>query len=117
MTTQKEMDVILITVLESIIRVCDLTTSGNVSHNISTIKCKCRDMLRFYKENPVSPWHSFIEGDIPPYNKTCLFNCDGVLYIGFVRGDDSLYLEHNLEIHLTINNIDYWMEVPKLPEE
>lgn len=75
------------------------------------------DGANWADEHPKSPWHSFIDGDIPPYNKTCLFNCDGIIYIGFVRGDDSLYLEYNLEIHLNINDIDYWMEIPEVPKE
>ena len=75
------------------------------------------DGANWADEHPVNPWHSFIDGDIPPYNKTCLFNCDGITYIGFVRRDNSLYLKHNLEFHLNINDIDYWMEIPELSKE
>lgn len=49
----KEMDETFIATLESISQVCDRTTSGNVSHNIATIKCKCRDMLQFYNKYKV----------------------------------------------------------------
>ena len=49
----KEMDETFIATLESISQVCDKTTSGNVSHNIATIKCKCRDMLQFYNKYKV----------------------------------------------------------------
>lgn len=46
----KRMCELFIYTLNSILRVCDETTSGNVSHNIATIKCKCRDMLEYYEE-------------------------------------------------------------------
>ena len=36
MTTQKEIDNTFIATLESIIGVCEKTTSGNVSHNVAT---------------------------------------------------------------------------------
>jgi hypothetical protein len=65
MTTQKEIDEMFIGILENISEICDKTTSGNVSHNIATIKYKCRDMLQFYKVYPVSHWHSVKEGDLP----------------------------------------------------
>lgn len=65
MTTQKEIDEMFIGILESISEICDKTTSGNISHNIATIKYKCRDMLQFYKENTASPWHSVADGDFP----------------------------------------------------
>lgn len=72
---------------------------------------------RWADEHPVCPWHSVKDGDIPPFNKACLFNCNGTVYIGFVRGDESLYLEKNLDLSLSINDIDYWMEISKLPTE
>lgn len=68
-------------------------------------------------EHPANPWHSVKDGDLPPFNKVCLFNCDGTTYIGFVRGDESLYLENDLYLSLSINDINYWMEVPELPTE
>ena len=40
MTTQKEIDEMFIGILENISEICDKTTTGNVSHNIATIKCK-----------------------------------------------------------------------------
>ena len=46
--TQKEMNATFISTLEGIKSVCEKTTSGNVSHNIATIKCKCTDMLQFF---------------------------------------------------------------------
>ena len=53
MTTQKEIDKIFIDTLESVVQMCEKTTSGNVSHNIATIKCKCRDMLQSKVSHPL----------------------------------------------------------------
>nr|DAT24303.1 MAG TPA: hypothetical protein [Bacteriophage sp.] len=49
----KEMDETFIATLDNISQVCDKTTSGNVSHNIATIKCRCREMLQFYNKYKV----------------------------------------------------------------
>lgn len=46
----KEMYEIFIGTLNSILQVCDKTTTGNVYHDIATIKCKCKDMLAFYEK-------------------------------------------------------------------
>lgn len=74
MTTQKEIDEAFIATLEGILNICDKTTSGNVSHNIATIKGKCRNMLQFYEEFPVSPWHSVADGDLPKLDTVVLIN-------------------------------------------
>lgn len=49
MINQKEMDDMFIATLESIIQVCSLITSGNVSHYVPSIKGKCQSMIQFYK--------------------------------------------------------------------
>ena len=117
MTTQKEIDEMFINLLKSISQICDKTTSGNVSHNIATIKCKCRDMLQFYKENPVSSWYSIADGDLPQVNKQCLFSYEGNIYIGYRCITDDVFLEDVPSLSLTVNDFDYWMEIPKLPTE
>lgn len=76
MTTQKEIDKMFIGILENISEICDKTTTGNVSHNIATIKYKCRDMLQFYKKYPATLWHSVKEGDLPQVDTDCLFSHD-----------------------------------------
>lgn len=115
MTTQKEIDEMFIGLLGSISQICNKTTYVNLSRNIAAIKGKCIDLLQFYKKYPANPWHSVKDGDLPPFNKPCLFNCNGTTYIGFVRGDESLYLENNLDLSLSINDINYWMEIHELP--
>ena len=117
MITQEKMDDIFISTLESIIQVCSLITSGNVAHYIPSIKGHCQEMIGFYKDNPISSWHSIVDIDLPPTNKNCLFYYQGNVYIGFVRGDLSLFLYNNLDLHLYIHDIDYWMKIPELPKE
>lgn len=117
MTTQKEIDEMLINLLKSISQICDKTTSGNVSHNIATIKCKCRDMLQFYKENPVCSWHSVADGDLPEVDKECLLSFQGAFYIGFMRANKSVFLEDEGNFFTDINDIEYWMEIPELPND
>lgn len=117
MTTQKEIDEMLINLLKSISQICDKTTSGNVSHNIATIKCKCRDMLQFYKKYPVSPWHSVKDGELPQVGKVCMFGYQGKLYNGFMYKDGALYFDDEFSPMLDINELDYWMEIPELPTE
>ena len=48
--TQKEMNATFIATLEGIKSVCEKTTSGNVSHNVATIRCKCIEMLQFFED-------------------------------------------------------------------
>lgn len=48
--TQNEMNDIFITTLKAIKSVCEKTTSGNVSHNVAIIRCKCIEMLQFFDE-------------------------------------------------------------------
>lgn len=114
MTTQKEIDKMFIGILENISEICDKTTTGNVSHNIATIKYKCRDMLQFYKKYPATLWHSVKEGDLPQVDTDCLFSHDGKLIdMGYMREDRSISFAPLLDI----DDVDYWMEIPKLPTE
>lgn len=46
----EEMNETFIATLENILQICDKMNTDNVSHNIATIKCKCREMLLFYKK-------------------------------------------------------------------
>ena len=53
--TQEEMNTTFIATLEGIKSVCEKMTSGNVSHNVATIRCKCLEMLQFFEE-----WNKYI---------------------------------------------------------
>ena len=117
MTTQKEIEEMFIGLLENIFQICDKTTSGNVSHNIATIKCKCRDMLQFYKKYPANPWHSVKDGELPQAGKVCMFGYQGKLYKGFMYKDGALHFDDEFSPMLDINELDYWMEMPELPTE
>ena len=48
--TQKEMNDTFIAAFEGIKGVCDKITTGNVSHNVATIRCKCTEMLQFFED-------------------------------------------------------------------
>lgn len=120
--TQKEMDETFIATLESIIGVCDKTTSGNVSHNIATIKGKCRNMLQFYKEFPANSWHSVADGDLPKEPKgDCIIP---PFLVAFRSGDvyPAYYEEDAMgnlvfyDVTESIINAEYWMEIPQLPK-
>lgn len=117
MTTQKEIEEMFIGLLENISQICDKTTSGNVSHNIATIKYKCRDMLQFYKQYPVTLWHSVREGELPQAGKNCIFSYQGKLYKGSMYEDGALHFEDEFSPMLDINEVDYWMEIPELPKK
>jgi hypothetical protein len=117
MTTQKEIDEMFIGILENISQICDKTTSGNVSHNIATIKYKCRDMLQFYKQYPVTLWHSVKAGELPQVGKVCMFGYQGKLHKGFMYKDGALHFDDEFSPMLDINDVNYWMEIPEVPTE
>ena len=48
--TQKEMNDTFIAAFEGIKGVCEKITTGNVSHNVATIRCKCVEMLQFFED-------------------------------------------------------------------
>lgn len=116
MITQKKMDEIFISTLEGIRQNCDLITSGNVAHYIPSIKWHCQEMIGFYKENPVNPWHSIDDGDLPPNNTYCLFPSSidefevGYIQNGYVHFNDT-------EKPCPLKDMKYWMEIPKLPKK
>lgn len=131
MTTQKEIDEMFIGILENISKICDKTTSGNVSHNIATIKYKCRDMLQFYKQYPVTHWHSVKEGDLPnvdEYNSGAVNDKLFVVKTTDGKKDIANFLEWFDEECCTYRydffdasdcpiNVDYWIEIPKSPTD
>ena len=53
--TQEEMNDTFIAAFEGIKSVCEKMTSGNVSHNVAIIRCKCVQMLQFFEE-----WNKYI---------------------------------------------------------
>lgn len=128
MTTQKEIDEMLINLLESISQICDKTTSGNVSHNIATIKCKCRDMLQFYKKYPANPWHSVADGDFPKGIKN---DSECMSFIVKTKGGNQYFAYYTSwldEEYRAIRHdffdecdclldVEYWMKIPELPTE
>ena len=115
MTTQEEIDVMFASLLESIFQICSKTTFANVSRNVETIKGEYRDMLQFCKNHHKNPWHSIADGDLPEVDKRCLLSFQGAFYIGFRRANDSVFLEDECSFFTDIYDIEYWMEIPELP--
>ncbi len=122
MTTQKEIDKIFIDTLESVVQMCEKTTSGNVSHNIATIKCKCRDMLQFYKENPVNPWHSVADGDFPlkvkNNNSRIEFSVEVLVRLDKNRIASGRYYYTYKSWYVGLQRVypTHWMEMSELPK-
>lgn len=123
MITQNEMDDTFITILKSILQICEKTTSGNVSHNIATIKCKCRDMLQFYKENPVNPWHSVADGDFPPESENndsgIKFSVEVLVQLDKNRLALGRYYYSYKSWYVGVQRVypTHWMKIPELPTE
>ena len=70
-----------------------------------------------YEGATASPWHSVADGDLPKLNVDCLFVYDEKLIDkGFMREDKSISLDSEFAPLIDINDVDYWMEIPKLPE-
>ena len=122
MVNQKEIDETFVATIESILQICDKTTSGNVSHNIATIKCKCRDMLQFYKENPVNPWHSVADGDFPPKTNNnssrIKFSVEVLVRLDKNRLASGRYYYSYKSWYVGLQRVypTHWMEMPELPK-
>lgn len=70
-----------------------------------------------YEGATASPWHKVADGDLPKVAKDCIFRCKGICIQGFMCWNKSLSLEGEPDSALCIYDIDYWMEIPKLPSE
>lgn len=116
--TNNEMNEVFVFTLKSILSVCNKTTSGNVSHNIATIKCKCRDMIDLYSRHPTTPWHSVADGDEPLSYVDCLFSYgEGLIDKGFMLDNRCVHLDGEFSPMLDIEDVKYWIEIPQLPTQ
>lgn len=122
MVNQKEIDETFVATIESILQICDKTTSGNVSHNIATIKCKCRDMLQFYKNCPANGWHSVADGDFPPEsennNSRIKFSVEVLVRLDKNRLASGRYYYSYKSWYIGLQRVypTHWMEMPELPK-
>ena len=128
MTTQEEIDELFIDTLEGIIQRCEKITPANVAHYVIPIKGVCQSMIQFYKENPVTPWHSVKDGDLPKAGNN---NGEDISFIVktkggkqhiacFVKWLDEEYRTYRydfLDNSDCLLDVDYWMEIPKLPTQ
>ena len=116
MIYQKEIDDMFINILENISQICDRTSSGNITHNINTIKCKCRDMLSFYKKYPVSYWHSVADGDLPKEQRDYICDDGYSTRIGWFDTSDNQFYDSYPRSDEKLK-VKYWMKISKLPDE
>lgn len=64
----------------------------------------------------ISPWHSVADGDLPPNNTYCLFpSIIDKVEVGYIQNG---YVHFNdTEKPCPLKDMEYWMEIPKLPTE
>ena len=74
------------------------------------------DGAEWADRHPASLWHSVVGGDLPQVNKDVLFSNQGYVHVGYMREDKSISSNDEHVPLLDINDIDYWMEIPKLPK-
>ena len=122
MVYQKEIDEAFVATIESILQICEKTTSGNVSHNIATIKCKCRDMLQFYKNHPANSWHSVADGDFPlkakNNNSRIEFSVEVLVRLDKNRLASGRYYYAYKSWYVGLQRVypTHWIEMPELPK-
>lgn len=116
MTSQTEMNEMFVNVLEDISQLCGRLLTGNISYNISIIRCKCKDMLDFYKKYPVSPWHKVADGDLPKEHGDYICHDGYGTRIGWFNTSDKRFYDSYSRLDEEIE-LKYWMEVPNLPSE
>lgn len=75
------------------------------------------DGAKWADRYPKSPWHSIADGDLPEVDKRCLLSFQGAFYIGFMCANKSVFLEDEESFFTDIYDIEYWMEIPKLPTD
>lgn len=90
---------------------------GYFNVDLDDVEIGFMDGAEWADEHPINPWHSIADGDLPEVNKRCLLNIEGSNYIGFRCVTEHVFLEDTPSLSLTINDFDYWMEIPKLPTD
>ena len=91
-------------------------TTPNPIQTRPTILGTFKTGVKWADEHPASPWHSVADGNIPKVDTDCLFAYEGVIDKGYMREDRSLSLDSEFAPLLDIDDVDYWMEIPKLPK-
>ena len=91
-------------------------TDGGVTGDLNTSRDDFMKGAEWADKHPASPWHSVADGNIPKVDTDCLFAYEGVIDKGYMREDRSLSLDSEFAPLLDIDDVDYWMEIPKLPK-
>ena len=90
---------------------------GYFNVDLDDVEIGFMDGAEWADEHPINPWHSIADGDLPQVDKRCLLSFQGGFYIGFRCASNSIFLEDEDSLFLDIYDIDYWMEIPKLPTD
>ena len=66
-------------------------------------------------KHPANFWHRVADGDLPTSYDECLFaNKNGNVDIGYMLDNEAIISNKNIAI--CIEEVEYWAEIPKLPE-
>ena len=91
-------------------------TDGGCTGDLNTGRDDFMEGAEWADAHPANPWHNIADGDLPPNNTYCLFLIYGEhMEQGYVRDGDVFF--DSTEKPWAFKNLDYWMEIPKLPSE
>lgn len=68
-----------------------------------------------YEGATANPWHSVADGDLPQNNTYCFFSI-GINEIEIGHVMDGCVHFNSTEKPWILKDMDYWMEIPKLPK-
>lgn len=63
-----------------------------------------------------SHWHKVVDGDLPTSYVRCLLANHKGMCVGYMLDNEGIILDSGNSFASTIDEVDYWMEIPELPE-
>lgn len=63
-----------------------------------------------------SHWHKVVDGDLPTSYVRCLLANHKGMCVGYMLDNEGIILDSGDSFASTIDEVDYWMEIPELPE-
>ena len=91
-------------------------TDGGCTGDLNTGRDDFMEGAEWADTHPSNPWHNVADGDLPPDNTYCLFLV-GIDRIERGHVMDGCVHFDSTEKHWMLKDMDYWMEIPKLPSE
>lgn len=94
-------------------------TQEEILQRVSSIETD-RDE-RWYKAElrdgaTASHWHKVVDGDLPTSYVRCLLANHKGMCVGYMLDNEGIILDSGDSFASTIDEVDYWMEIPELPE-